>query len=107
MATILPPPKARVIHDPDAELISCAICGAKIPRGDSYSIQMTFATNGPGFVSPSGRNPQCDEEQHFGCSEAHAVQAAHACLDEHLAPKHRALRAAMQPANKPKPVKKG
>lgn len=75
--------------DPDDRPIECEVCGRIVRHGDTYSFLLSFGTTGP--VPISGFS--CEGGQHFTCSKEHALSAAHACIDEHLAPHHDAQRA--------------
>lgn len=60
---------------------TCAIC--EHPLTTAYSVPVCYATPGINFASYV-----CDPDgnEHWCCSEDHAKQAAHACIEEHLHP---------------------
>lgn len=77
--------------------VKCALaeCPNTVKRGESYSFIITLATRGPdaragAFQCPAIEDIQAGRwhAQHFCCSMACATKAAHACLDEHIAPRH-------------------
>jgi hypothetical protein len=76
---------------------TCALCGDPLDR-EAYSIAVCYAMPGRGYSAfvcgvqehiESGREGQPHvlvraPEQHWCCSEAHAKEAAEACIEEHL-----------------------
>lgn len=88
-------------HDQPAFLgdmeVRCAWheCNNLVSRDHSYSFVITFMTRGPDARLGSFQCPDVDDvlaghlhAQHFCCSGECAVKAAHACIDEHLVPRH-------------------
>lgn len=75
-------------RDPDAEPTPCEAseCSVVQPRGQMYSVKLTYAMPGQG-IAPF----ECGAIQHFGCSPEHAESAAIACLRQHLKPTQRKL----------------
>ena len=73
-------------HTDDEQLyIACEApgCSNSVTVKDAYSMAIVYRMPGrdvPGF--------QCAEEQHLGCSHAHAKAAMLACLSEHIEPVH-------------------
>lgn len=63
----------------------CEICG-KIVSDETRMYSISVQYNMPGYSIKQGYLPSfsCPQVQHFGCTEDHAVQAAIACLFEHL-----------------------
>lgn len=77
---------------PTSELrLPCELCGDLAPFSDMHSY-LVWAPM-PGDARVPGFQPEC--VQHYGCSEACAVQLAHTCLSEHVLPVARARRAAL------------
>jgi hypothetical protein len=77
--------------------IACAWgdCENTVERGQEYSFIITFATRGPDGRAGAFQCPDADEiaagnydAQHFCCSAECAAKCAHACIDEHLVPRH-------------------
>jgi hypothetical protein len=87
------PPPQRQARPP----IPCAWgeCENMVTRGAEYSFIITFATRGPDGRAGAFQCPDADEiaagnydAQHFCCSAECAAKCAHACIDEHLVPRH-------------------
>lgn len=74
---VLGPPQ---VDDPSMQPVACAICGRAQPIALSYAIKVLLV-NAPNDV-PSF---ECPALAHWACTPEHATQAAHACLDEHIA----------------------
>lgn len=82
-------------HDnhPDERIYHCELAGCpnKFKRKHGHSIAIAYAT--PGLdINEDGTKKQypahmCEHSletgQHWACSHEHAVELAHACLDEH------------------------
>lgn len=77
--------------------IACAwgACPNMVTRGEEYSFILTLATRGAEARAGSFQCPDVDEllsgnldAQHFCCSIECAALCAHACIDEHLVPRH-------------------
>lgn len=80
-------------------VVVCAVAGCRnsVRRGDAFSFYFTFATRGTdkragGFQCPDGEEISKSNlhAQHFCCSEKCMITAMHACIDEHLLPRHHA-----------------
>lgn len=85
MALLAPAAAPRnPLPDPDDRPITCEVCGTVVRVGDSFSFLLSWGTTGPVPITAFG----CTGGQHFCCSRDCAVQAAHACIDEHLVPLH-------------------
>lgn len=68
-------------RDPDAVPIPCEAdgCDTVKPRGQMYSIKLTYMLPGAGIPAF-----ECGAGQHYGCTPEHAESAAAACLSEHM-----------------------
>lgn len=78
---------------PPSSIYVCEICGVEVSDVEVKSYMLSIALPGKNGVIGS---INCKAGQHFGCCEAHAWEAAVACHDEHLAPEHDALHAAVE-----------
>ena len=77
-------PSGRV--DPAHTIVECEAdgCTADVCIDTSYSFVVVFATTGASHIAAF----QCESEQHYACSPQHAIDAATACMREHLLPEH-------------------
>lgn len=64
---------------PLGDTLACEICGTVVATADAHSIIICYAMPGSGVSAY-----QCANEQHFACSHEHAIQAAMACLFDHI-----------------------
>src|SRR5487761_2043863 len=81
-------------------------CTEMVPRGAEYSFILTLATQGADARLGAFQCPDVADilagnldAQHFCCSMECAAKCAHACIDEHLVPRHAAEVAAMVQAD--------
>jgi hypothetical protein len=77
-----------------ALMLPCEACGTPFPFSEAHSY-LVWAPM-PGHSAVAGF--QCEQEQHYGCSEACGVALAQRCLSEHILPAAQAKRAAAQRA---------
>lgn len=89
MPTLPAPVPQRKYADPSDEPITCEVCQTVVRLGDSHSFVLGWGTTGPhniaAFTCGGGKD---GNGQHFCCSQACAIAAGHACIDEHLVPLH-------------------
>ena len=81
--------------DSSALLVACEApgCPRSVTVADAFSLALVYRMPGRGVSAF-----QCRDEQHFGCSHDHAVQAMLACLRDHIEPAHRQYRAQQENA---------
>lgn len=89
MPTLPPPEPQRAYPDPSDEPIRCEVCGTTVRLGDSFSFILGWGTTGPhniaAFTCGGGKD---GNGQHFCCSRDCVIAAGHACIEEHLVPRH-------------------
>lgn len=77
----------QTTQDPDLKIIPCEApdCTVEKSRREMHSVKAVWCHTWG--ITPF----QCENEQHWGCTPEHAVDAMVLCVREHLLPGHAAL----------------